>query len=323
MSICFDVGRFLKVTWELVTDERVDTFKFADDMSKAYLLSLCDDSNNKQWLDGSCKECPVTVSKVEDVVVVAATVVEGKEIVVMVVVRVGIARVVKETRIVIIAVADEKTARNGTIHWLYYVPIPTIRMKLLQIIANRVFDGGGMDGPFICVIYMGIFCYMLLHTPNVACISSQSCNDATWHRLVLRRNSQTRSALDVHCSLRTRNFMGGVLVATNWKMHWESYGESMAVEGEPIMPVKDALVIYEKEFGNSRNFLLQFGVDARAGERLYHGKVNGIEYVQYIVAFSYYITCSQAKELTAILSVIRNLNRFSVRFPKPMVKMKL
>ena len=90
------------------------------------------------------------------------------------------------------------------------------------------------------------------------------------------------------------HFMGGVMTVTKWKMQWESYGETMVVEGELIMYVKDALAIYEEELGNSRNFFC--GVDSKVGERLDHGKVTGIELKQYIVAFSDYRTYSQAKE---------------------------
>ncbi|XP_042027521.1 uncharacterized protein LOC121774717 [Salvia splendens] len=89
------------------------------------------------------------------------------------------------------------------------------------------------------------------------------------------------------------------------------------------------------------HFELRFGVDARAVERLDHGTMNGIEYVQHIVAFSCYRTCSQAKEfketerlpiarrnaslreLAVALKVVTNLMRLSIRFPKPMVKMKI
>ena len=132
--------------------------------------------------------------------------------------------------------------------------------------------------------------------------------------------------------------MGGVLTENKWKMQWKSYEKSMAVEGEPIMYVKVVLAIYEKELGNSRNLFLYFGADARASD---NGKVKGNESEQYVAAFSKYKTCLQAKKLmeteclanasqnaqlrklAAILSVIRNLKRLSVRYPKPMVKMKL
>ncbi|XP_047947645.1 uncharacterized protein LOC125193803 isoform X1 [Salvia hispanica] len=55
-----------------------------------------------------------------------------------------------------------------------------MKVKFLTSLANRVFDGGGMDGPFICMLHMGIFCYMILHTLSVAIITVvQRCNMAS------------------------------------------------------------------------------------------------------------------------------------------------
>ncbi|KAG6434184.1 hypothetical protein SASPL_105806 [Salvia splendens] len=106
MLNCFGVGRLLTVTGGLITDEGAGAFSFVNDWKEQGLFL----DNNKQWLHGSCKECHVTVAA------------KVNEIVVAVVVRVGMASVVeKETRMVIVAATDEKTAGNGTIQWLYWV----------------------------------------------------------------------------------------------------------------------------------------------------------------------------------------------------------
>ncbi|KAG6385456.1 hypothetical protein SASPL_154291 [Salvia splendens] len=141
----FNMVKLLTVMGGLITDEGAGAFSFVNEwkehglslefISSYYDIMLMDliftalglvydDSNNKQWLDGSCKECPVTVAA------------KVKDIVVAVVVRVGMASVVeKETRIVIVAATDEKTA--GNVVQRCNMASPSALMELTDEIITR------------------------------------------------------------------------------------------------------------------------------------------------------------------------------------------
>ncbi|KAG6393040.1 hypothetical protein SASPL_147270 [Salvia splendens] len=70
------------------------------------------------------------------------------------------------------------------------------------------------------------------------------------------------------------------------------------------------------DFGNSLNFFLHCYVDVKAGEMLNDDKIKeaGLPSVRQIAT---------VREIAVTLNVVRNLTRRPVRFPKPLVKMKV